>query len=85
MFVHAQGAGMFTPSHPFYFRQSSDPKPPLSPLTQMVVNLRSANSSPSEVKNIIVHGVNVVLFEPSFKIDPLVDELTNPIQNEHGH
>ena len=85
MFVHAQDAGMFTPSHTFCFRQSSDPNPPLSPLTQMVVNLCSANSNPSEVKIIIAHGVNVVLFEPSFKIDPLVDELTNPIQNEQGH
>ena len=75
---------MFTPSDAFYFCESSDPNPPLSPLMQMVVNLCGANSSPSEVKNIIAHDVNVVLFEPSFKIDPLLDELTNPIQKETG-
>ena len=50
----------------------------------MVVNLRSANSSPSEVQNIIAYSVNVVIFEPSLEVDPLVDELTNLIQNEHG-
>ena len=83
--VHPQGRGMLTPNHPLNFGQTSDPNSPLSPLPRMVVNLRSAHSNPSKVKNISAHSVNVVFFKSYIKTDPLMDKLTNPIQNEQRH
>ena len=62
--------------------QTANPHPPLPPLTQMVVYRRGAHNNPSEVKNIVANLVNVLLLETSIKADPLVYELTNPVQDE---
>ena len=85
VFIHADASSLLTPSHTIKILQTANPDPPVPPLTQMVVNLRSAHSKPSEVKNIIANPVNVMLFETSIKADPLLYELTNPIQDEQGH
>jgi hypothetical protein len=75
------GHGWTTPFDFFKFSQLTHPSP-TSIKFHVVVNLIRGDCKPSEIKNIIANTLYVSFFEVDGTVDPIIDELTNNIQDE---